>query len=113
MTSSTYEIMNDTQHIFFNLIQIALGTRECLEKRPTPQQWQQLYDMAQKQSLVGVCFAGIQEISDSDAEDYCGMTELQYLIWMGMAAQIQQKNDLVNSQCALLQEMLAKDGAGS
>lgn len=100
--------MNDSWQIFLDLIQIALGTRGCLNERPAPQQWQQVYDMAEKQSLLGVCFSGIQKISDSDTEDYCGMSELQYQKWRDIAAQIQHKNELVNSQCVLLQNMLAK-----
>lgn len=80
--------MNET---FFELIQVALGVRTCLSHSPTAEEWKSLYDMAKKQSLVGVCFAGVQKLVDSEKEDYCGMNELLYLTWMGMAAKIQQK----------------------
>lgn len=33
-----------------------------------------------------------------------------YLTWMGMAAKIQQRNEIVNRQCVDLQERLSKDG---
>ena len=55
-----------------------------------------LYNMAKKQSLVGICFAGVQKLMDSEKEDYCGMNEMQYLTWMGMAAKIQQRNEIMN-----------------
>lgn len=55
-----------------------------------------LYNMAKKQSLVGICFAGVQRLVDSEKEDYCGMPEMLYLTWMGMAAKIQQKNEQMN-----------------
>lgn len=80
--------MNET---FFELIQVALGVRVCLSHSPTAGEWKLIYDIAKKQSLVGVCFAGVQKLVDSEKEDYCGMNELLYLTWMGMAAKIQQK----------------------
>ena len=33
-----------------------------------------------------------------------------YLTWMGMAAKIQQRNEVVNRQCAELQARLSADG---
>lgn len=77
--------------LFFELIQVALGVRVCLSHSPTAGEWKLIYDIAKKQSLVGVCFAGVQKLVDSEKEDYCGMNELLYLTWMGMAAKIQQK----------------------
>lgn len=65
--------------------------------------------MAKKQSLVGICFAGVQTLVDSDVEDYCGMSELQYLTWMGMAAKIQQRNEIVSRQCVELCNALEKE----
>lgn len=96
--------------IFFELIQVALGGRVCLSHSPTDEEWKQLYDMAKKQSLVGICFAGVQKLVDSEMEDYCGMSELQYLTWMGMAAKIQQRNETVNKQCIELQDRFTKEG---
>ena len=60
-----------------------------------------LYDMTKKQSLVGICFAGVQKtLSDSPlkGEDpsVIGMPEMLYLTWMGMAAKIQQRNEFMN-----------------
>ena len=52
--------------------------------RQIAEEWKRLYDMAKKQSLVGVCFAGVQRLVDSEKEDYCGKPEMLYLTWMGM-----------------------------
>lgn len=98
------------EQLFFKLIQVAIGTRNCLSHTPSVDEWGELYAMAKKQSLVGVCFAGVQKLADSEKEDYCGMPEMLYLTWMGMAAKIQQRNDVVNRQCVELQ---AKLSAGS
>ena len=96
--------------LFFELIQVAIGTRICLSHTPSADEWGELYAMAKKQSLVGVCFAGVQKLVDSENAHYFGMNELQYLTWMGMAAKIQQRNEVVTKQCADLQEKLSADG---
>lgn len=99
-----------TEKLFFELIRVAIGNQVCLSHSPSADEWGKLYDMAKKQSWVGVCFAGVQKLVDSEKEDYCGMNELQYLTWMGMAAKIQQRNEVVNRQCVTLGKQL--QGAG-
>lgn len=100
-------VMNE---LFFELIRVALGNADGLSHIPKLKEWQLLYEMAKKQSLVGVCFAGVQKLVDSEKEDYCGTNAMQYLTWMGMAAKIQQKNEIVNKQCVELQKRLDGDG---
>ena len=96
--------------MLFELIRVAIGVQDCLSHSPTADEWGKLYEMAKKQSLVGVCFAGVQKLVDSESGNYCGMNELQYLTWMGMAAKIQQRNETVNRQCVELQAKLSADG---
>ena len=95
-----------TDSLFFELIQVALGARVCLSRTPSGTEWGKLYDIAKKQSLVGVCFAGVQRLVEQRQEP----PEMLYLTWMGMAAKIQQRNEVVNRRCVELQEKLAKDG---
>lgn len=79
--------MNNTDNLFFELIQVAIGTRICLSHTPSADEWDELYTMAKKQSLVGVCFAGVQRLQQQRQEP----PEMLYLTWLGMAAKIQQK----------------------
>lgn len=100
--------------LFFELIQVAIGNRICLSHSPRStgsgqaqvDEWGELYAIAKKQSLVGICFAGVQKLVAQQQEP----PEMLYLTWMGMAAKIQQRNEVVNRQCAELQARLAADG---
>lgn len=98
--------MIDINNLFFELIQVAIGTRICLSHTPSADEWGELYAMAKKQSLVGVCFAGVQKLQTQRQEP----PEMLYLTWMGMAAKIQQRNEVVNRQCADLQRRLTDEG---
>lgn len=77
--------------LFFVLIRVAIGTQKSLSQLPTAIEWGKLYKMAEKLSLVGVCFAGLQRLG-ADADDpstgsgqketfaRIGMSELRYLV---------------------------------
>ena len=55
--------------LFFELIQVALGSQICHSHSPNTREWGQLYEMAKKQSLVGVCFAGVQKLSSASYDN--------------------------------------------
>lgn len=100
-------------NLFYELIQIALGARICLSHTPSADEWGELYAMAKKQSLVGICFAGVQRLATSigsETEQRQEPPEMLYLTWLGMAAKIQQRNDVVNAQCVEVQQMIEKEG---
>lgn len=105
--------MNDINKLFFELIRVAIGNQTCLSRTPKAKEWQELYVMAKKQSLVGICFAGVQKLqAQRQAPNSWGneQGELLYLQWMGMAAKIQQRNEMVNKQCVEVQKKIEADG---
>lgn len=82
--------MNDINKLFFELIRVAIGNAVCLSHTPKAKEWQMLYEMAKKQSLVGICFAGVQKLqAQRQAPNSWGndQSEMLFLQWMGMAAQ--------------------------
>lgn len=93
------------EQLFFELIRIALGNSEELSHKPTDNEWKQLYDMAKKQSLVGICFAAVQRLPEDMRPP-----EMLYLTWMGMAAKIQQRNEVMNGYTKKALELFRKDG---
>ena len=50
---------------FFELIQVALGTRDGLSRVPSAREWEAMYDEAWKQSVAGICFAGIKRLPEA------------------------------------------------
>lgn len=114
-----YQI-NTTDKLFFELVRVALGTRKCLSRFPSAVEWGKLYEIARKQSLVGICFAGVQKIqsfetsgtgvcTETDERTPCNLTKMEYLRWLGMAVMIQQRNEAVTQRCIDLQRVLSKD----
>ena len=99
----------NTEKLFFDLVRVSIGQQVCLSQTPSESEWGELYAMAKKQSLVGVCFAGVQRL----VVQRQGPPEMLYLTWMGMAAKIQQRNEVVNRQCVDLQKRLSADGLWS
>ena len=66
--------MNDINNIFFELIRVAIGNAGCLSHTPTAAEWNVLYAMAKEQSLVGICFAGVQrQQSNRNALQRCSI----------------------------------------
>lgn len=104
--------MTKIETIFFELIRVALGTQDSLSNLPFECEWDKLYKMATKQSLVGVCFAGLQKLGANADDGFVniGMREMQYLTWMGQAVQIYQKNEDVDQQTAQFYKQVAGDG---
>lgn len=102
-------------NLFYELIRVAVGNAYSLSNVPSGKQWKILFEMAKKQSLVGVCFAALQKLG-ADAEGgfaRIGISEMLYLTWMGLAAKIQQRNEVINQQCVGLQMQLSADGLRS
>lgn len=105
----------NSDSIFFELIRVSIGTQKSLTQVPSEAQWNELFDMAVKQSLVGICFAGLSRLGANSDDGFAriGMSEDLYFNWMGMAAQVNMTNELVNQQCVELQKRLAADGIRS
>ena len=85
-------------HIFYEFIRVSIGTQETLSRFPSESEWNELFDMSEKQSLIGVCFVGVQQLS-IDADDdlaQIGISESLYLKWMSIADQIRIRNEEMN-----------------
>ena len=68
--------------------------------------------MAVKQSLVGVCFAGVRRymVSAQQHGEKIHIPPKLYHQWLGVAVQIQKTNELMNHRCVELQFKLSSSG---
>lgn len=102
-------------NFFFELIRVALGTQASLSRLPSANEWDELFELAKKQSLVGICFVALQRMGANADDGFAniGMSEDTYFTWAGVAAKIHVQNELVNRQCVKVQEELKKAGIHS
>lgn len=81
------------EHLFFQLLQVAIGTRKTLDRLPTSEEWALLFDMSKKQALTAVAFTGVTRLNEaSDFGASLGIPEMVYLKWLGMTAKVAQRN---------------------
>ena len=92
---------------FFQLIQVSLESSLRLSSIPTAQDWEDVFVLAQKQALLGVCFYGIQKLPKEQIANLPMPLKMQ---WLGIAAKIQQRNEYMNKRCVELQANLAAAG---
>lgn len=128
------------EKIFFELLQVALGTRKELTVMPTSKEWALLFDMSKKQALVAIAFAGVSKLrydntstssaqahDDNDPSTGSGqvrhpdgpinpklstinLPEMLYLKWLGLTAKVQQRNRMMNEECVAVTKQLVHDG---
>ena len=82
--------------LFFELIRLSLGTQDKFSRIPTESEWIKLYKMAVKQSMVGICFAGVQRLCRWDDGYFCGMPRKLYYKWFDKTLSIQHRNEQMN-----------------
>jgi len=92
--------------IFCDLIKLSLGVLEKLSEEPTACQWQALFDLAKKQSLLGVCFAGCSRLVERG-----GLVPKQvYYEWLAQAGVIQLQNEQLNHESEIIAKMVMEKG---
>ncbi len=97
------------EELFFELLQVAVGQRGSLSHAPSEEEWRELFGMARKQAVLGVCFHAVQQLHDF------GQRPPQPLIyeWFSIAETIRKSNEQLTKRCLKLQEKLAEEGIRS
>ena len=75
--------------LFYELVQIALGTKEgILSRTPSEREWYRLFEIAQKQAIVGITFAALDKLAT-----YGQKPPIALLYeWFGQSEQIKKQN---------------------
>ena len=89
--------MTDHSSLFFQLLQISIEKRRQFNSTITQNEWAELFAMAKKQSLAGICFTGVEKLpkEQSPGEDLI-------MDWMGEAVKVQRRNSKLNEACKIL-----------
>lgn len=102
------------ENLFFELLQIAIGTRQSLSVAPSVKQWSELFALSKKQTLVAICFQGLfflnRSLGDDDFGASLGIDEIIYLKWLELTARTAHQNKEMNAECARLTKLLTHDG---
>lgn len=82
------------ESLFIELLQVSLGNRKELSVIPTEDEWLALYKISKQQSIVGLCFYGMKQLS---AE--CQPPLLILRQWTVKALKLEEKNRNLNEEC--------------
>lgn len=83
-------------NLFFELIQVSLGGRKALTCVPSADEWMKLHKQSVKQSLIAVCFMGVQRLKTNCPAQVEMLPPSLRMQWLGMAASIQRRNDVMD-----------------
>lgn len=99
---------------FTDLIKISIGTADIAVFNPSPEEWETLCNEARRQSLLGICFAGVRRVRQyQQAQGLESIPASLYLKWLGVASRIMQSNELMSKQCVVIQKTFQHAGFGS
>ena len=93
------------ERLFFELMQVAVGTRSVLSRMPTKQEWKAVYGYCLKQTLVGIGYVAIQKLP----KEQWPQVDI-VLKFTGMATRIKAKNELLDNTCVSVCQRLEHDG---
>lgn len=96
---------------FFWILQLALGKHISNTIHVSENDWHSMYDIATKQSLVGVMLDGIQRLSEIDNSQKPPLMLLYE--WIGIAEHIKRQNKLMDERSAMLTSILKSWGYDS
>ena len=91
--------------LFFSLIRCGIGNETALPYTPTSAQWHELFNIAGKQTLTGIAFAGIKELPKEQRPP----KEI-LLQWFQLSNIIQKKNAGLNRKSTFVAERFHCDG---
>lgn len=96
----------------FAFLMCCLGGKMDMGRVVASMDWQQLYSFASKQTILGLCFDGIERLGKEYSEELKkNPIERDLLItWMGKAQQIHRQNMKVNMVASKLYSMFKEDG---
>lgn len=97
--------MRYLEGLFFELLQVAVGNRDSLSGVPTAEEWEEIYEIAKKQTLVGIAFKGVERLPHEQCPPPQRVRQ-----WYVKADKIKLLNEHMNMACAKMCFMMKKAG---
>ena len=94
--------------LFIELLQVALGNRECLSRVPSAVEWGVLYKESIRQAVAGIAFEGVKTLPDTQRPPQMLLFE-----WIALSEQIRQRNKQIDKQTSEIWSQLKNDGLDS
>ena len=103
--------MIDIYNKFFQLLRLAIGSSNDIPQIQK-EEWKSIYEIVQRQSLMGVIFDGIQKMSDATkaAGDSMEMDINLLMNWMGICRQIEKRNHQLDEAVGKVTAWFEKKG---
>jgi len=97
--------MNVVNYLFFELLQVVIGNRQSLSRVPTPEEWEEIYEMSKKQSLAGIAFAGVERLPQEQMPPGKRIRQ-----WAVKAEKIREHNVKVSEDCRVISRFFEENG---
>ena len=96
---------------FFQLLRLAIGSSDVIP-HIEKEEWKEIFEIARKQSLLGVIFDGIQKMSDvAKIKGESMEMDVDLLMrWMGKCKQIEKRNHQVDEAAVKVSAWFRKKG---
>ena len=103
--------MKNIQDKFFQLLRLAIGSSDVIPSIEK-EEWNTIYEMARKQSLLGVAFDGVQKMSDADKMkgESMEMDVDLLMTWIGKCKQIEKRNRQLDEAVGKVSAWFQKKG---
>ena len=93
------------ERLFFELMQVAVGTRSSLSRVLTKKEWEGVYACCLKQTLVGMGYVAIQKLPKAQWPPSDVVLKLT-----AMATRIKSRNELLDKTCIAVCQRMDHDG---
>lgn len=101
-------------NLFYELLQISVGTRTMFTQLPTEDEWVEIYKEAERQCIVSFMFTGVEKvISQVGNIVNTGMDIDLFATWYSVLQKNEEQHHKLNEKSAWLQKWLSKCGINS
>lgn len=97
--------MKQSENLFFELLQVAIGSRNRLSSTPTLEEWDDIQELCKKQTMVGIGFVGMKRLP----QEQWPQDRRFIMRWTMRAEKIKTRNEKINTECIFLTKGLAKE----